>query len=122
MKKLQTILLIILATLVALWGVTLYRQNTHGTWSAYMNSYENDCNVQLPQNFKIVYNENEKRYAVQIIDKILGKQFLWGRNGDWIDESFDVYTDFSDSCIAKSFAVQYLKEQREHYQKQNGYK
>lgn len=75
----------------------------------------------LPQNLKVVYNSSNKKYAIQI-NNTWGKQFLWGRTEDWICESFGVYTNFSDSCIAKSFAFQYLREQREYEEKQNGYK
>ncbi|MES2428273.1 MAG: hypothetical protein V4560_14935 [Bacteroidota bacterium] len=121
MKAIKIIMNVILLVLVILWGYTFYRQHTHGTWAAYWNSSANDCTMKMPENLRVVYNQENKRYAIEITN-IWGKQFLWARTGDWVDESFAVNTDFSDSCIAKGFASQYLKERQEYNSKLQGYK
>lgn len=99
----------------------IYKEITYGTMETYFNSQKSDCNVILPKNLKVVYNSDNQKYAIQINDSY-GKQFLWARRSGYIWESFDVNTDFNDSCIAKSFAVQYLKQQDEHKLKLDGYK
>jgi len=99
----------------------MYQQEKYGTLETYLNSQKSDCKVTLPQNLRVVYNSNNKMYAIEI-NTVWGKQFLWGRFSGWIDESYDVYTDFNDSCTAKSFAVQYIKEQTEYNKRVTGYK
>lgn len=99
----------------------IYQQQAYGTLGTYFNSKKTDCNFGLPKNLRVVYNSENKKYAIEITNT-WGKQFLWGRYRGWIDESFVVNTYFGDSCIAKSFAAQYLKEREDYNKKGTGYK
>lgn len=99
----------------------LYHQINYGTLKTYYNSNKSDCEFILPNDLRVVYNSKNRRYAVEITNT-WGKQFLWGRLGNWIDNSFAVNTDFKDSCIAKSFAIQYLRERDDYNKRLTGYK
>lgn len=121
MKNLLNILTVLTPLLLFTVVFGIYKEITYGTLETYINSKKSDCEVILPKNMKVVYNSDNQKYAIQIIDSY-GKQFLWARRSGYIWESFDVNTDFNDSCIAKSFAVQYLKQQDEHKLKLDGYK
>jgi hypothetical protein len=118
MKQFINISLVVIILLLLF---AIYKNYTYGTFDTYVNSKKTDCQVNLPKNLKVVYNSYEKKYAIQI-KNIWGTKFLWGRNSGRIDESFSVYTNFNDSCTAKSFAVQYLKEQDDNNKKLTGYK
>lgn len=121
MKYLPNVILIALISILFFLIFCMYQQEKYGTLESYFNSQKSDCEVTLPQNLRVVYNGNNKKYAIEITN-VWGKQFLWGRYRGWIDESFAVYTDFNDSCVAKSFAVQYIKEQNEYNKKATDYK
>ena len=121
MKKFLKVFIFITFLLMAFVIFCMYQQEKYGTLDTYFNSKKDDCNVSLPPNLRVVYNSSNKKYAIEITN-ILDKQFLWGRYMGRIDKSFAVNTDFNDSCIAKSFAVQYLKERDEYTKKKTGYK
>lgn len=121
MKYLKNGFLVVAFSLLGFVMFCMYQQQVYGTLETYFNSKKTDCEVVLPKDLRVVYNTINKRYAIQITNT-WGKQFLWGRYINWIDESFAVYTDFNDSCVAKSFAVQYLKERDEYNKKVTDYK
>jgi len=116
LKVLTSILILIISVCVFF----IYQTYNYGTIDTYFNSSKSDCYVKLPANMKVVYSNEYKKYAIMITGKY-SNRFLWGRRSGWIDESYSVYTNFSDSCAAKSFAVQYLKEKSDE-QRKNNYK
>lgn len=121
MKYLKNFFLIVSFSFLGFIVFCMYQREVYGTVDTYFNSKKTDCEFVLPKNLRVVYNSENKKYAIEITN-IGGKQFLWGRYTGWIDESFAVNTDFNDSCIAKSFAIQYLKETNEYNKNVTGYK
>jgi hypothetical protein len=67
-----------------------------------------------------VYSIKNNRYAIGITT-IWGQQYLWSYEG-CVNEHFAPYTTFADSCIAKSFALQHIKEKKDYSDKINSYK
>lgn len=114
------IISMIIAALIAI-GIS-YKINEYGTFNSCKNSSASDCDIQLPSDLRIVYNKDKHRYAVEITDRIWGKRYLWARFEGWIDDNYQALTDFTDSCKAKSFAKQYLKEKAADAYLENSYK
>lgn len=122
MKKIGTIISFVLVAGVLFCLFALLQEQRYGTWNTYRNRDPRDCDFALPSTMRIVYSDTEKRYAVEITQDVLGKKYLWARSRGWIDEAYDPYTTFSDSCKAKSFARQYLREKDEELLLHDSYK
>ncbi len=90
----------------------------YGTYGAWRNSSAADCEATLPMNLRIVYNADKDEYAV----KINGGMYLWERRNIWISDSFEPWTTFGDSCRAKSFAIQYIRQEVEKNKINTGFK
>ncbi len=114
------ILLVIVGILLILCVFCIYADSKYKTINTFLNKNDSDCIAKLPPNLSIVYSDKNKRYAVLKTDRY-SKMYLWGYKGS-ISDSYAVYDDFSDSCLAKSFALQYLREQKEYKENLNSYK
>ena len=90
----------------------------YGTISTWWNSSKGDCTAILPMNIYVVYNEDTEKYAV----KVNGNRYLWSGRGFFISDAFQPWTTFGDSCRAKSFAIQYIRQEDEERKNNSGFK
>jgi hypothetical protein len=116
----KNLIFIIPLSMVCFGFFMLYAIKKFGTTETYFNSKVTDCNAVLPKDYKLFYNKEKDRYAVGIVT-VFGQQYLWAYNGR-IDETFVPYTTFSDSCNAKSFALQHIRERQEYENKKHSFK
>ncbi len=118
MKYLLTIIVLLILVFVVSVALIL---SQYGTVESFIHSEKSDCDLKLPSNFKIVYNETEKDYAIREVSDY-GYRYLWLRSSGFTDKSYSIYTTFSDSCHAKSFVKEYFRNKKEDQDTQNGYK
>lgn len=85
----------------------------------YWNSkFENNCGVVVSERYKIVSNGD--RYAVTV-KTYSRREFLWSRTYG-ISTAFSPWTTFPDSCTAKQYYLEYLKQERQEKQELEGFK
>lgn len=105
--KQALIIAAIVASILLFAAYVTYQYKTFGT---YLHTSDKDCTTTLPAAYKIVYSEVNKDYAVTVDKPNIGKGYVWA-NGSRFDWHFDPYTTFSDSCKAKSFVLNYLRNE-----------
>lgn len=104
-----------IAAVITLLGTGIYIENSYGgSWDTFWYGRKGECNLELPWNLKVVWNE--KVYAIQTLLKNGTHEYLWQRSTGEIDMLLSVSTTFPDSCKAKSFAFQFVKQQKEQMQ------
>lgn len=96
-----------------------YQSNRYGNFSAYWNYKKSDCAIDLPNDIWIASNGIE--YVVKI-KYYTGERYLWARGSGFIDWAFNPWTTFSDSCKAKAFALEYLRDKEADANRNNSFK
>lgn len=97
---------------VILSGISLtyhVEHNYGGSLDTFWYGRKSDCELELPWNMKVVYNE--KVYAIQTLMADKTHEYL-DQHSDEIDTHFRVWTTFPDSCTAKSFAFRYVEQEK----------
>jgi hypothetical protein len=81
-----------------------------GCMACEFRSYQQDKATGLPEHLKIVYLDSINRYAVARQSPVFGTEYLW-YVADGFTEVSAPYISFRDSVDAKSFALEYHKNE-----------
>lgn len=106
------------ATLLAV-AACLVMSYFFGTFEAWVNSTPEMCQTDLPKGYKVVYNAETKEYAAKSGNEYLRCSF----HGHYDTSNWAEFAaTFSDSCRAKIFAFDFIRDKAKAEKLEKGFK